>query len=208
MPRRSPTASQQVRAAHLALADPDGVARGTRLGRRPLGPLADRRRPRDRSRPGRRCALWAHDHHALLVSRAGLEAAGVTRDTPDPSGGVIRRTPDGEPEGRPARVGHPARRVGHPAHGAGGPGGGADRRLARAAQPRDRRGPRPGRTGTRPRPRLVVSGLCAPVRDRPPAAPRDGVAARRRAGHRARRRPPQRRSPRRTIRTVAPASAG
>src|SRR6478609_6501338 len=45
--------------------------------------------------PGRRCALWAHDHHALLVSHAGLEAADVTRDTADPSGGVIRRTTDG-----------------------------------------------------------------------------------------------------------------
>jgi predicted amidohydrolase YtcJ len=49
--------------------------------------------------PGRRCALWAHDHHALLASRAALAEAGVTREMPDPAGGIIRRTPDGEPEG-------------------------------------------------------------------------------------------------------------
>src|SRR6187402_1804852 len=42
--------------------------------------------------PGRRCAIWAHDHHALLASHAALEASGVTRGTPDPAGGVIRRT--------------------------------------------------------------------------------------------------------------------
>ena len=49
--------------------------------------------------PGRRCALWAHDHHALLASRAALATAGVDVTTPDPAGGIIRRDPDGEPEG-------------------------------------------------------------------------------------------------------------
>jgi predicted amidohydrolase YtcJ len=49
--------------------------------------------------PGRRGALWAHDHHALLATRAALAAAGVDRGTPDPAGGVIRRDAAGEPEG-------------------------------------------------------------------------------------------------------------
>ena len=49
--------------------------------------------------PDRRIALWAHDHHALLASTAALRDAGVDRDTPDPAGGVIRRTADGAPEG-------------------------------------------------------------------------------------------------------------
>lgn len=49
--------------------------------------------------PGRRCAFWAHDHHALLVSRAALAAAGIDREWPDPPGGVIGRDADGEPNG-------------------------------------------------------------------------------------------------------------
>ena len=49
--------------------------------------------------PGRRAALWAHDHHALLASRAALTTAGVDRATADPSGGVIRRDGEGAPEG-------------------------------------------------------------------------------------------------------------
>ena len=49
--------------------------------------------------PGRLVALWAHDHHALLVSRAALEAAGIDDDLPDPEGGVIRRDEDGRATG-------------------------------------------------------------------------------------------------------------
>ena len=49
--------------------------------------------------PGRRIALWAHDHHALLASRAALVAAGIGPDTRDPGGGVIRRDGHGTPTG-------------------------------------------------------------------------------------------------------------
>jgi predicted amidohydrolase YtcJ len=49
--------------------------------------------------PRRRCAIWAHDHHALLTSRMALIAGGVDRETPDPPGGVIRHDAVGEPEG-------------------------------------------------------------------------------------------------------------
>jgi predicted amidohydrolase YtcJ len=49
--------------------------------------------------PARRVALWAHDHHALWASRAALVAAGISRDTDDPPGGIIRRDADGEPTG-------------------------------------------------------------------------------------------------------------
>ena len=89
---------ERVRAAHLALGDPTAWLEGhgwdvDRWGR---WPTADDLEP---VAPGRRCALWAHDHHALLASHAALDASGVGRDTPDPPGGVIRRTSDGEPEG-------------------------------------------------------------------------------------------------------------
>jgi predicted amidohydrolase YtcJ len=49
--------------------------------------------------PGRRIALWAHDHHSLWVSHAALRAAHVDHDTPDPDGGIIRRLADGSPSG-------------------------------------------------------------------------------------------------------------
>jgi predicted amidohydrolase YtcJ len=49
--------------------------------------------------PGRRIALWAHDHHALWVSHAALRAAEVTAGTDDPPGGVVRRMADGSPSG-------------------------------------------------------------------------------------------------------------
>jgi len=49
--------------------------------------------------PGRPIAIWAHDHHALWVSATALAHAGVDARTPDPPGGVIRRTADGTPSG-------------------------------------------------------------------------------------------------------------
>ena len=49
--------------------------------------------------PGRRIALWAHDHHALWVSHAAMRTAGLSGATEDPSGGVVSRTSDGEPDG-------------------------------------------------------------------------------------------------------------
>lgn len=49
--------------------------------------------------PGRPVALWSFDHHALWASEAGLARAGITAETPDPAGGIIRRLRDGRPEG-------------------------------------------------------------------------------------------------------------
>jgi predicted amidohydrolase YtcJ len=53
----------------------------------------------ERVAPGRVVALWAHDHHALLVSRRALAIAGIDASTPDPPGGIIRRDPSGRPTG-------------------------------------------------------------------------------------------------------------
>ena len=47
--------------------------------------------------PGRRVAIWAHDHHALWASHAAL--GGASLPAGDPPGGVIRRATDGRPEG-------------------------------------------------------------------------------------------------------------
>lgn len=70
------------------------------------GPAGTRTRSRTGPRPttssGRRgllVAVWAHDHRALAVSHRALAAAGIDRSTPDPTGGVIRRGPDGEATG-------------------------------------------------------------------------------------------------------------
>jgi predicted amidohydrolase YtcJ len=51
----------------------------------------------ERVAPGRRVAIWAHDHHALWASHSAVALGrfGVT----DPPGGVVRRAPDGSPEG-------------------------------------------------------------------------------------------------------------
>lgn len=49
--------------------------------------------------PGRRVALWAHDHHALWVSHAALAVAGIGPDSGDPAGGAIRRDANGSPTG-------------------------------------------------------------------------------------------------------------
>ncbi len=64
-----------------------------RLGR---WPTAD---DLERAAPGRRVALWAHDHHALLASRRALDEAGVVASTGDPDGGVIRRDASGAATG-------------------------------------------------------------------------------------------------------------
>lgn len=53
----------------------------------------------ERVAPGRRVALWAHDHHAMWVSPAALAAAGIGAATGDPPGGRIGRAADGTPSG-------------------------------------------------------------------------------------------------------------
>ncbi len=88
----------RIRTAHERLGDKDAWLQGhgwdsDRWGR---WPTAD---DLETVAPGRRCALWAHDHHALLASRTALRVGGVAGSTPDPDGGVIGRTEAGEPNG-------------------------------------------------------------------------------------------------------------
>jgi predicted amidohydrolase YtcJ len=84
-----------VRAGASRLPDRDAWVEGAgwdpdRLGR---WPTAD---DLERAAPGRLVALWAHDHHALVVSRRALVDAGVGERTADPDGGVIRRDEAGQ----------------------------------------------------------------------------------------------------------------
>lgn len=84
--------------ADRALADQEAWLEGAGWGVDRWGgwPAAD---DLERVAPGRRIALWAHDHHALWVSPAALAAGGVTEQTPDPAGGAMRRDADGRPTG-------------------------------------------------------------------------------------------------------------
>ena len=53
----------------------------------------------ERVAPGRQIALRSFDLHALWASPAALAAAGIGATSPDPAGGIIRRGPDGNPDG-------------------------------------------------------------------------------------------------------------
>jgi len=86
---------ERVRAAHVALpGDAWLEGHGWDSDRWGGWPTAD---DLERVAPGRRVALWAHDHHALWASHAALASGAFGSD--DPPGGVVRRTADGAPEG-------------------------------------------------------------------------------------------------------------
>ena len=155
------------------LADPDAWLEGHGWDVGPLGPLADRRRPRGGRARATLRALGARPPRPARQprrARDGRRRRATRRPAAAASSGA---TPDGEPEGVLLRGGHPARHAPHPADGPGGPRGGADRGVSLellalgVVAVHD-----PGRTRTGPGPRLVVPGLRAPVRDRPAAGPR------------------------------------
>lgn len=85
-----------VRAAHEARPEPEAWLEGHGWDSDRWGgwPTAD---DLEAVAPGRRVALWAHDHHALWASHAALRLGGFGAD--DPPGGVVRRGPGGAPEG-------------------------------------------------------------------------------------------------------------
>ncbi|HUQ79464.1 MAG TPA: amidohydrolase [Patescibacteria group bacterium] len=88
----------RIAAAHEALADGDAwlEGHGWHNDRWGVWPTAE---DLERVAPGRAVALWAHDHHALLVSNRALAIAGIDPDASDPDGGIIRRESDGTPTG-------------------------------------------------------------------------------------------------------------
>ncbi len=92
------TGLQRIGSAHAALLDPSAwlLGHGWESDRWGGWPTSD---ALERVAPGRRVALWAHDHHSLWVSAGAMAAGGVGPGTPDPDGGEIRRSPDGRPTG-------------------------------------------------------------------------------------------------------------
>jgi predicted amidohydrolase YtcJ len=93
-----PEGMAAVARAHVAAPDPEAwlLGHGWDVGRWGRWPTAA---DLEAVAPGRRVALWAHDHHALLASEAALALAGIDRDRADPGNGVIRRGSGGSPEG-------------------------------------------------------------------------------------------------------------
>ena len=91
----SAVAAAELTARH---AGPAGVILGR--GWDPNGwPDAPHRSLLDGALGDRPALLHSRDFHAMWASSAALAAAGVTRDTPDPAGGVIERDGAGEPTG-------------------------------------------------------------------------------------------------------------
>ncbi len=88
----------RIAAAHAATSDPAAWlgGHGWDPGRWGGWPAAA---DLERAAPGRRVALWSHDHHTVWASDAALRSAGIDAGTADPPGGAIRRLPDGRPAG-------------------------------------------------------------------------------------------------------------
>lgn len=88
----------RIGAAHAALGDSDAwlLGHGWESDRWGGWPTAA---DLERVAPGRKVALWAHDHHSLWASERALTEAGIGPGTPDPDGGAIRRDADGRPTG-------------------------------------------------------------------------------------------------------------
>ncbi len=89
---------RRIGAAAAAMTDPDAWLTGhgwdaARWGGWPTAAVLER------VAPGRRVALWSHDHHAVWASARALREAGLEAGTDDPPGGVIRRLEDGQPAG-------------------------------------------------------------------------------------------------------------
>jgi predicted amidohydrolase YtcJ len=84
--------------AHERLGADDGWLRGSGwdAGRWGAWPTAA---DLEAAAPGRAVLLWAHDLHSVWASRTALSLAGISAETPDPPGGVVRRLPDGAPAG-------------------------------------------------------------------------------------------------------------
>ncbi len=89
---------ERVRAFASAHPDPGAWIEGGGWDADVLGrwPTAD---DLQRAAPGRRIAVWAHDHHALLASSRALAEAGIDDERVDPEGGVIRRDEAGHATG-------------------------------------------------------------------------------------------------------------
>ena len=87
--------------ADYAKANPEGPVRGFGWRWDMFGPEGPNKADLDRVVPDRPAFFFAIDMHSLWMNSKALEAAGITRDTPDPAPGFSYyvRDADGEPTG-------------------------------------------------------------------------------------------------------------
>ncbi|MFE9429076.1 amidohydrolase [Kitasatospora sp. NPDC006697] len=87
--------------ARTASAEPDGWATGQNWYLQAMQPAGVRvtRKDLDQLTTRRPIAITSSDYHTTVVNSRALALAGVTRDTPDPPGGVIEHDALGEPTG-------------------------------------------------------------------------------------------------------------
>ena len=64
-----------------------------------MGTTPITRQTLDAISPGNPVMLFDISGHSIWVNSRALERAGIRHDTPNPEGGIIERTPDGEPTG-------------------------------------------------------------------------------------------------------------
>ena len=64
-----------------------------------FGPQGPTKEALDQVVPGIPAELFSQDYHSVWVNTKALELAGITRDTPDPRGGIIERDVAGNPSG-------------------------------------------------------------------------------------------------------------
>ncbi len=158
-------------AAHAAPSRPGRLAGGPRLGQRPMGRLADGRRPRDGRARATGRDLGTRPSRAVGEPRRARVRPGSRCGSDDPAGGVVRRRRRWLARRRAARDGDAARHGPRPATDRGRPGGGDHRRRPDPAVARRGGLPRPGRGGARSGAPLLVPGLRATRRCRPTAGP-------------------------------------
>jgi len=76
------------------------VVYGCGWGNEPFPPLGPRKEDLDKVIPDRPASFMSGDGHSLWVNLKTVEMAGITKDTPNPPGGVIEKDPGtGEPSG-------------------------------------------------------------------------------------------------------------
>jgi len=91
---------QQVIADYVGIHGDAEVLRGSGWDNRFFSSRGPHKKSLDDLVPNQLISLVSYDFHSTWVNSLTLQRAGITRETPDPDGGIIERDPDtGEPSG-------------------------------------------------------------------------------------------------------------